>query len=94
MSTIAESPSEGINPTARLLQAGKRYLAAEQAFEKAKRDFNQACDEYHREGESDATLPRYVWDNGSLFKVIYEGAKPPKFHQIPSYDVAVAPAAG
>jgi len=91
------NPTENIEdlpPAQRLLEAGKRYIAAEEAFEKAKIELNEACEEYCCEGDSDPTLPRYVWDNGSLYQVIYEGAKPPKFRQVPRCDVVTAPAVG
>lgn len=98
------NPTETIDdlpPAQRLLEAGKRYLAAEAAFEKAKLELNEACDEYCEEGDDPFSgegpapvLPHFVWDNGTLYQLIYEGAKPPKFRQIPPYDIAVAPAAG
>lgn len=85
---------DDLPPAQRLLEAGKRYIAAEAAFEKAKLELNEACDEYCEEGEEEPFLPHYVWDNTTLYQVIYEGAKPPRFRQIPPYDIAVAPAAG
>lgn len=91
------NPTENIDdlpPAQRLLEAGKRYLAAEQAFEQAKRDLNNACDAYCEEGEEEPFLPHYVWDNTTLYQVIYEGAKPPRFRQIPFHDVVIASAAG
>lgn len=52
--------------TTQLLDAGKRYIAAEQAFEQAKKDLDKACSEYGRYAH-ETSLPIFIWDHGRLY---------------------------
>lgn len=79
--------------TTQLLDAGKRYIAAEQAFEQAKKDLDKACSEYGRYAH-ETSLPIFIWDHGRLYQLHHERAATPKFREIAPSLVAVAPTAG
>ncbi len=70
-----------------ILEAGKRYIQAERAFEQAKRDLDRACD-------TKELLPMFIWDNGLLYQLNIERAATPRFREIAPSLVAIAPAAG